>query len=293
MATYLPGGRVAPEPFVTLTGTADNDEITGTEGADFFFMDDGGWDFVWGGGGDDSFYFGGTYAFPDSVDGGSGNDTLILQGLITAELTNLTLKGVEMVVLMPAADTRFGASGTGSAGYSLSPTDTLLAAGQQLTIQGNKLGANEAIAFLGFTETDGNFRLIGGASSDSLFGGAGADMICGGLGADFMGGMDGDDVYVYRSAAESTVAAPDRISSLGVGDRFDLRLIDADTGQAGDQAFAFIGSDAFHNVAGELRAFGDSGGWTIQADTNGDGIADFAITGQLGDPPLDAGFFLL
>ena len=43
----------------------------------------------------------------------------------------------------------------------------------------------------------------------------------------------------------------------------------------GNQAFTFIGTQAFHNVKGELHfpsAYG-----VVQGDTNGDGVADFAI----------------
>ena len=39
------------------------------------------------------------------------------------------------------------------------------------------------------------------------------------------------------------------------------------------QSFSFIGADAFHGVAGELRYA--SG--TVEADVNGDGTADFSL----------------
>jgi hypothetical protein len=45
----------------------------------------------------------------------------------------------------------------------------------------------------------------------------------------------------------------------------------------GDQAFAFVGADAFHGVAGELRYEQISGNTYVQGDTDGDGIADFWI----------------
>jgi hypothetical protein len=61
-------------------------------------------------------------------------------------------------------------------------------------------------------------------------------------------------------------------------DKIDLSRTDANTLVAGDQAFTFIGSNAFSNVAGQLRAF-QQGGRTgsSQGDTNGDGIADLVI----------------
>jgi len=78
---------------------------------------------------------------------------------------------------------------------------------------------------------------------------------------------------VYRSTTESTVAASDTILDFNMGDVINLSLIDANALTGGNQAFSFIGNAAFSNTAGELRF---STG-VLSADTNGDGIADFAI----------------
>ena len=60
-------------------------------------------------------------------------------------------------------------------------------------------------------------------------------------------------------------------------DRIDLSLIDANSGTSGNDAFSFIGAAAFSGVAGQLRAFGSGSSWTVEADVNGDGVADLAI----------------
>jgi hypothetical protein len=76
------------------------------------------------------------------------------------------------------------------------------------------------------------------------------------------------------------MAAFDHILDFTQGsDRIDLQRVDADTTQAGDQAFTFIDQNAFTGHAGELRAAFDSasGDWLIQGDTDGDGQADFQI----------------
>ena len=71
--------------------------------------------------------------------------------------------------------------------------------------------------------------------------------------------------------------AKDRITDFGVGDLIDLSAIDAITGGS-DNAFSFIGSAAFGNVAGELRATSLGGNvWLIEGDIDGIGGADFAI----------------
>jgi serralysin len=107
--------------------------------------------------------------------------------------------------------------------------------------------------------------LDGGAGSDKLYGGGGKDLLIGGSGA---------DTFVFSSSSHSRASSADTIQDFRRGsDRIDLGGIDANTKIAGDQAFTFIGKNAFHGKAGELRfANGIAAG-----DTNGDKIADFAI----------------
>jgi len=81
-------------------------------------------------------------------------------------------------------------------------------------------------------------------------------------------------------------APPLRITdfSHAQGDKIDLSAIDANTGAAGDQAFSFIGTDAYTGVAGQLRYVVGGGITTIAGDINGDGTSDFHIqlTGAIG-----------
>lgn len=49
----------------------------------------------------------------------------------------------------------------------------------------------------------------------------------------------------------------------------------SDTGAAGNQAFAFIGASAFGGIAGQLRCAFDGIDTWLEADTDGDGDADF------------------
>ena len=48
-------------------------------------------------------------------------------------------------------------------------------------------------------------------------------------------------------------------------------------GTATNEAFTFIGSQAFHHTAGELRSEVVGGNTYVTGDTDGDGIADFMI----------------
>ena len=129
----------------------------------------------------------------------------------------------------------------------------------------------------------GDDRLLGGNGDDTLDagfgwdaieGGDGADILIGNHGRDLLTGGAGFDRFVFRSERDSMVAAPDVILDLEVGDRIDLSAIDAIWSTVENDAFRFIGAEAFSGAAGELRY---SNG-LLSGDLDGDGIADFAIT---------------
>jgi hypothetical protein len=65
-------------------------------------------------------------------------------------------------------------------------------------------------------------------------------------------------------------------------DVIDIGEIDADTGSEGNQAFSFIGNDAFSGTAGELRlelvSASDRVLTHVQGDVDGNGKADLQIT---------------
>ena len=122
----------------------------------------------------------------------------------------------------------------------------------------------------------GNDTLNGGVGDDQMDGGAGRDVLIGGAGRDVLTGGAGKDIFQFNLVSDSpaTAASRDIISDFTRGaDRIDLRLIDANTNVANDQAFSFIGNHAFSGKAGELN-FVDN---VLSGDVNGDKIADFAV----------------
>ncbi len=74
-------------------------------------------------------------------------------------------------------------------------------------------------------------------------------------------------------------------------DAIDLSAIDAATGIGGDQAFTFIGTQAFGGGAGELRCDDLGTACIVQGDVDGDTVADFEILVLA--PPLAETDFLL
>ena len=142
----------------------------------------------------------------------------------------------------------------------------------------------------------GNDRLLGGTGDDTLRGDDGNDTLSGGAGKDSFAGGAGADRFVFAAGdfGGKTAVTADLILDFtqADADKIDLKLVDASTKVAGDQAFSFIGTLAFHNVAGELRYVQSGGSTYVQGDTNGDGVADFWI-GLSGLLSLKAADFVL
>jgi Ca2+-binding RTX toxin-like protein len=134
-------------------------------------------------------------------------------------------------------------------------------------------GGNSAAVLFG---DDGDDTLTGGKDADQLYGGAGNDILRGALAGDLLTGGGDRDIFDFNTIGEAGKgAARDKILDFNpaLDERIDLRDIDAKTDVAGNQSFHFIGTQAFHDVKGELRC---SGG-IVQGDVNGDGKADFEI----------------
>ena len=264
------GTVVAP-----ITGTERADVVDGTKDADTIYAfggDDrinalGGNDWVNAGAGDDRIFggdgldvlYGGDGA--DTIAGGAARDT-IYGGL--------------------GGDALFGSGGNdllaGGAG-----NDTLHGGGRNDRLYGD----NGADVLHGQV---GNDFLSGGSQSDILSGGSGEDTLIGGYGNDVLAGDGGTDHltggrdadrFVFSALADfgGLGNAADVIADFSGadGDTIDLSGVDADTGTADDQAFAFIGANTFTGVAGELRAFTSAETTWVEGDVDGDGGADFAI----------------
>ena len=123
----------------------------------------------------------------------------------------------------------------------------------------------------------GNDLLSGGLGADTLTGGDGSDVLTGGAGADLLTGGAGGDTFVFTQR-DSLRTGFDVITDFQSGvDHIDLSAIDADLATTGNQAFTFIDAAAFGHVAGELRIATLAGFAELQGDTNGDGVADFAL----------------
>ena len=139
--------------------------------------------------------------------------------------------------------------------------------------------------------------LDGGNGNDLLIGGFGNDLLMGGAGIDFMIGGFGQDTFSFSGATlaslDTGVGANRDVIQDFSGDIIDLHQIDANLNIAADQAFSFIGTNAF-TAAGQVRFFADGAGNTIvEGNVDNDLHADFQIELQGFTAQLQAGDFVL
>jgi Ca2+-binding RTX toxin-like protein len=253
-----------------LTGSGFKDQLLGSDlanvlsggnGADQM-AGNGGADTLKGGSGNDLLIGG---AGGDQLDGGSGVDTLDYRD---------SAAGVTI-------DLKFFKSGFGgdAEGDLISGFENVNGSANKDDLSGD----------------DKANVLSGDAGSDRLFGAGGNDTLAGGLGADALGGSAGADDFKYFATAESGVTAATRDVlfdfSPAQGDDIDLQAVDAKTATAGNQAFSFVGTEAF-TAAGQVRYFFEGDHTVVELNTTGANGAESQIelNGHLN---LAAGDFLL
>jgi Ca2+-binding RTX toxin-like protein len=126
-------------------------------------------------------------------------------------------------------------------------------------------------------------------------GGAGNDKITGGGGADVLTGGEGADTFILKAAADSIPSLSDVITDfLEETDKIDLSAIDSNSAVSGNQAFLYGGENQ-NVVANSVTWFMDqaSGNTIIQADLNGNTVADMQIVLTGLHPNLHATDFVL
>ena len=283
---------LAGEDF-TFNGSAETD-------ASYVVYGGKGTDTLTGGLGNDIFFYAEErFATGDTVNGGAGYDGMFLRGNYTINFNVPGYTGlftnIENLTLTSATDERYARGGGTEFDYNLTLSNAIVGAGQTLTVSGALLMSTETMILDGGQESDGLLRLFGGAAADTLKGGGQADLLHGNLGADILAGAAGADAFRYQAVGESTAASRDHILDFTPGtDKIELDRIDANSALAGDQAFTWIGSSPFTNVAGQLRGYQSGGMWLVEGDINGDGAGDLVIALTLqGATPLSGSDFLL
>jgi Ca2+-binding RTX toxin-like protein len=267
------------------------EHVDGSEFGDFLFGDNNGTigNQLRGLNGADKLY---GFSGQDLLDGGNGNDTA------------LGGEGDDTVIGGAGSDVLNGEGGFDTVSYATSAAAVDASLATATAVVGGNGETDTLLGFECLTGSafgdrlfgDNDFNLLSGLKgTDEIDGGGGDDLLVGGKGGDVLTGGFGGDTFDFNTVSESRagrVGAADAIADFEGPDVIDLQEIDADTGSAGNQAFSFIGKDAFSGTAGELR-FEVSGILTrVLGDVDGNGKADLQIT--LADPiDLSGGDFVL
>jgi Ca2+-binding RTX toxin-like protein len=297
-------------------GNAGNNVVIGGAGADVLRLYDGGDDTVFGGAGDDNIFFIGSLTAADVVNGGSGGDTLVLQGPYGALTLTANVTQIENISILAGSNTAFGEPGTNRYDYVLTTHNSNFAAGVQSRINAAALQPGEDFTFDGSAETDASFVVYGGKGRDSLLGGLGNDIfffaeerfasgdtVNGGSGYDgmFLRGNYTIDFNAPGYAGLFTnidnltlTSATDQRYARGGGTEFDYDLVlsDAIVGAGGQLtvsgALLLDGEtmilDASAETDGTLRLFGGKASDTLK----GGALSDL-LHGNLGADTLAGG----
>jgi Ca2+-binding RTX toxin-like protein len=289
-----------------LDGNDGHDTLNGGDGIDTLYGN-GGDDVLYGGAGDDVLLDDAGYA---AMFGGEGNDLLRYDGeretYLSGGLGNDTLIGNDFADQIYAADALGGVDAPGDINwlYGRDGNDSLYAGQGHDRLYGGTGGdfaiftQSEAAIdlWLALTgEQAGGYVLnsiehvIGSAFADTLRGNAlgnalngsgGNDTLIGGYGNDTLLGGGGADRFVYSLFGESPAGIlRDIIVDFDQGDLIDLSRIDADAALAGNQAFTFIGEQAFSSVdaSGQVRCEFTNSYTMIYASVDADADAEFEI----------------
>jgi len=162
---------------MNYTGTSGDDDLVGTSGNDAFNMTQGGNDKVHAGDGNDVMSFGATYDSGDFVDGGTGIDTLKLDGdYATFFIAPTMMQNVERIGLAAGHQ------------YNLGLLDGVVGNGQTLTVDGSALLAGDylSIDLSSMTALSVNTTVTvnSGAGTNYFEAGPGANILHGGIGND-------------------------------------------------------------------------------------------------------------
>ncbi|MFC3077023.1 calcium-binding protein [Phenylobacterium terrae] len=277
-----------------LYGMAGHDNLIGGAGADYLHGG-AGFDYVRYDAETSGFTV--SLAAPARNSGAAAGDVLVeIEGLVLGGGNDVAYgdAGANYLYGMGGADNLFGGAGAdylhGGAGFDYARYDDQAYGGftASLANPGANTGAAAGDVFAeieGLVLGSGDDSGAGNGADNYLYGLGGNDTLDGGAGADHLHGGAGGDRFVVSSAAHSSAAAPDRVLDFnpGEGDLIDVSAVDADPGQGGDQAFAFVA--AFSGTAGQVRAVVDAGlnQTRLEFDLNGDGAGQemvILLTGQ-------------
>lgn len=136
---------------MNFVGTPGDDVRSGTPDADVFNLTQGGNDTARGFAGNDLFLLGSHFNALDKIDGGTGDDVLMLNGNYSAGV----VFGAETLVRVQTI--QLG----GNFSYSFTSNNATIPNTGSLIVNASALVAGKSLTFNGASETSGFFEIIG------------------------------------------------------------------------------------------------------------------------------------
>ncbi|HEY1630641.1 MAG TPA: calcium-binding protein [Rhizomicrobium sp.] len=250
-------GSAETDGHFAFTGGLGDDRFIGGTLSSTFNLTEGGNDTATGGAGNDTFTLGAKLNAADRIDGGDGNDSVIVSGNYSAGLTftATTMVNVENLTLGGGND------------YTFTTNEATIASGGSLTVNMVALGTGHTLTLDASAETDGAIVVTAGAAftaDDSFIVGTGQSALI--LNGDYSAGL----------VFEATTAQNLGDIELGGGHSYNITLNDATAaaGMAVDASALGAGDTLTVNGAAEtnvtLNIFGGAGNDTITGGQAGD-----------------------
>jgi Ca2+-binding RTX toxin-like protein len=269
--------------FDLFPGTTGDDTFTGTGGDDVFLMEGGGNDTVKGKKGDDVFQFGAALTFQDQVDGGSGDDTLFLDGDYSFGLVfaATTMTGVETVILDGGFD------------YSLKFANETAASAKAATLDARQLGASDSLTFFGSPVVDGTLTILGGAGGDAItIGQSGEDIVRSGSGEDtirVLGNLTAASRIDGGAGADTVVFDGDYSSPLLLGSKTIRNVTIVEFIPGNDYNLVFDDATAPSGILMLVDGSGLNSGDSLTADGSAETGDGYEMIGGFGPDALTGG----
>jgi Ca2+-binding RTX toxin-like protein len=305
LGEYVPPNS-QPEPSIgeTFRGTVYNDYLIGTAFSDIFYASTGD-DFLSGGGGSDTYYWGRGFGSDIIADFGvDGTNTVYIDAKASEVTVNRAQVPTALEIRLDGAVLSitdfFNVKSDGhqevpmtvvfSDGtiWSLAEVLEILGAPSQPVESKTPDSEDESPETEGVHQNggkgndvlrghDGADTLSGGAGADKLFGNKGDDVLLGGQGRDLLTGGDGADVFAFSKTDTVPGKARDVINDFNHGtDKVDLSALDANKGLKGNNAFHSLlkGKTSF-TEAGQIRYDAKTG--ILSVNTDKDAQVEFEI----------------
>jgi serralysin len=250
-----------------------NDTFTGGNFTDRVVDGDGSDNIKLNGGNDIYTAIGAADTLVDAIDGGTGIDTYSASAATVGILVNLDTASHNF---SPFMGPLIGAS-LSQIGLNVDKITNFenIEGGTKDDFLHGNVAAND------IRGNAGADLIFGFTGNDVLRGDAGADVLVGGIGADTLTGGTEADNFTFTSKLDSTSAKSGRDVITDFQDgadkiRFDF---DADTtnGAVIDDFSSLVVNASFTGATEQVRVYGTSMGWMVEADINGDKTPDFAV----------------